>query len=29
MVSVLAIGPKIRGFKAGQGQLIFKGDRNR
>jgi hypothetical protein len=28
MVSVLGIGPKVCGFKAGQGQCIFKGDKN-
>jgi hypothetical protein len=26
VVSVLAIVPKVRGFKPGQGQWIFKGD---
>jgi hypothetical protein len=28
VVSVLAIGPKVRGFKPGQGRWIFKGDKN-
>jgi hypothetical protein len=28
MVSVLAIGPKVRGFKPGPGLYIFKGDKN-
>jgi hypothetical protein len=26
IVSVLATGPKVRGFKPGQGRWIFKGD---
>jgi hypothetical protein len=28
VVSVLAIGPKVRGFKLGRGQWIFNGDKN-
>jgi hypothetical protein len=28
MVSVLATGPKVRGFKPGRGRWIFKGDKN-
>jgi hypothetical protein len=28
MVIVLAIAPKVRGFKSGQGQWIFNGDKN-
>jgi hypothetical protein len=28
MVIVLAIGPKVRGFKSGPQQWIFKGDKN-
>jgi hypothetical protein len=28
MVSVLEIGPKVRAFKPGRGQWIFKGDNN-
>jgi hypothetical protein len=28
VVSVLAIGPKVRGFKPGRGRLLFKGDKN-
>jgi hypothetical protein len=28
VVIVLAIGPKIRGFKLGRGQWIFKSDNN-
>jgi hypothetical protein len=28
MVSVLAIGSKVCGFKPGQGQWIFNGDKN-
>jgi hypothetical protein len=28
MVGVLAIGPKVRGFKPGRGRWIFKGDKN-
>jgi hypothetical protein len=28
MASVLAIGPKVRGFKSDQGLWIFKGDKN-
>jgi hypothetical protein len=27
-VSLLATGPKVRGFKAGRRRLIFKGDSN-
>jgi hypothetical protein len=26
--SVLATGPKVRGFKPGRGQWTFKGDKN-
>jgi hypothetical protein len=26
VVIALVIGPKVRGFKPGQGRLIFKGD---
>jgi hypothetical protein len=29
LVSVLAIGPNVRGFKTGQGRCIFKGDKIR
>jgi hypothetical protein len=29
VVIVLAIGPKVRGFKAGEGQWICKGDKIR
>jgi hypothetical protein len=28
VVSVRVIGPKVRSFSAGQGQWIFKGDKN-
>jgi hypothetical protein len=28
MISVLAIGPKVRGFNPGRGQWIFNGDKN-
>jgi hypothetical protein len=28
MVNMLAIVPKVHGFKPGQGQWIFKGDKN-
>jgi hypothetical protein len=28
VVIVLAIGPKVRGFKPGRGRLIFKRDKN-
>jgi hypothetical protein len=28
MFSVLAIGPKVRGFKPSRGRRIFKGDKN-
>jgi hypothetical protein len=28
VVSVLVIGPKVRGFKPGREQWIFKGDKN-
>jgi hypothetical protein len=28
VVIVLAIGPKVRGFKPGQGWWAFKGDKN-
>jgi hypothetical protein len=28
MVSVLAIGPKVRGFQPSWGREIFKGDKN-
>jgi hypothetical protein len=28
VVSVLATGPKVRGFKPGRGRWIFKGDKN-
>jgi hypothetical protein len=28
VVSVLAIGPKVRGLKPGRGQRIFNGDKN-
>jgi hypothetical protein len=28
VVSVLAIGPKVRGFKPERGRWIFKGDKN-
>jgi hypothetical protein len=28
VVSVLAVGPKVRGFKTGRGQWICKGDKN-
>jgi hypothetical protein len=28
VVSVLAIGPKVSGFKPGRRRLIFKGDKN-
>jgi hypothetical protein len=28
MISILAIGPKVRGFKPGRGRWIFKGDKN-
>jgi hypothetical protein len=27
-VRVVSVGPKIRGFKPGQGQWILKGDKN-
>jgi hypothetical protein len=29
MVSVLATGPKVRGFKPGRGEEMFKGDKIR
>jgi hypothetical protein len=28
VVGVIAIGPKVRGFKPGRGRRIFKGDKN-
>jgi hypothetical protein len=28
VVNVVAIGPKVRGFKPGRGQHIFKNDKN-
>jgi hypothetical protein len=28
VVSVLATGPKVRGFNPGRGRWIFKGDKN-
>jgi hypothetical protein len=28
VIIVLAIGPQVRGFKPGRGQLIFEGDTN-
>jgi hypothetical protein len=28
VVIVLAIGPKVHGFKPGRGQWIFEGDKN-